>query len=177
MSAIFKKIICYPVKDRNKRFLLGKQGTVELLAIGLNPSKADEEQLDPTSRNIEKIANHNGCDGWWLINLYPKRTSKPVELPKNPDIGLTQQNLIIIKDLLQDPEFKIVKVLCCWGNHVDNHLYLRLQSIKILENIKKYNLKLYCIGNTKSGNPFHPAPMSVNRFLGGIDRLKLVSYK
>ncbi|MDG2108790.1 MAG: DUF1643 domain-containing protein [Flavobacteriaceae bacterium] len=176
MSTTYTKIICNPVKDRNKRFLLGKQGTVELLAIGLNPSKANEEQLDPTSRNIEKIANNNGCDGWWFINLYPKRASKPAKLPKNPDIRLTQQNLIFIKDLLQDPKFKIIKVLCCWGNHVDDHLYLKLQSVKILGYIKQYNLKLYCIGITKSGNPFHPAPMSVNRFLGGIDRLKLISY-
>ena len=176
MSAIFKKIICYPVKDRNKRFLLGKQGREELLAIGLNPSKANEQQLDPTSRNIEKIAKYNGCDGWWLINLYPKRTSKPSKLPINPDIGLTQKNLMFIKDLLQDPKFKIIKVLCCWGNHVDDHLYLKLQSVKILDYIKEYNLKLYCIGITKSGNPFHPSPMSVNRFLGGINRLKLISY-
>ena len=28
------------------------------------------------------IAEKNGCDGWWLVNLFPKRTSKPVNLPK-----------------------------------------------------------------------------------------------
>lgn len=176
MSATYTKIICKPLNDRNKRFLLGKQGKVEMLAIGLNPSKANEEKLDPTSRNIQKIANNNGCDGWWLVNLYPKRTSKPINLPKTPDSMLIQQNLLFIKDLLQDPKFKIIKVLCCWGNHIDDHLYLKLQSFKILESIKEYNLSLYCMGNTKSGNPFHPAPMSINRFLGGIDRLKLIPY-
>jgi serine/threonine protein phosphatase 1 len=76
------KIICNPLNDNKKRFLLGKTGTVELLAIGLNPSKANEEKLDPTSRNIEKIALQNGCDGWWLVNLYPKRAAKPIHLPK-----------------------------------------------------------------------------------------------
>jgi hypothetical protein len=38
------KIICNPLNDNKKRFLLGKTGTVELLAIGLNPSKANEEK-------------------------------------------------------------------------------------------------------------------------------------
>jgi len=176
MSTTYTKIKCKPLNDRNKRFLLGKQGKVELLAIGLNPSKANEEKLDPTSRNIEKIANNNGCDGWWLINLYPKRTSKPINLPKTPDSNLTHQNLIFIKNLLKDPKFKIIKILCCWGNHIDDHLYLKLQAVKILDSIKEYNLSLYCIGNTNSGNPFHPAPMPVNRFLGGIDQIKLIPY-
>ena len=99
MSATYTKIICKPLNDRNKRFLLGKQGKVEMLAIGLNPSKANEEKLDPTSRNIQKIANNNGCDGWWLVNLYPKRTSKPINLPKNPDSMLIQQNLLFIKPI------------------------------------------------------------------------------
>jgi hypothetical protein len=45
MSATYTKIICKPLNDRNKRFLLGNQGKVEMLAIGLNPSKANEEKL------------------------------------------------------------------------------------------------------------------------------------
>ena len=45
-----------------------------MLAIGLNPSTANEDNLDPTSRNIQAIAQKNECDGWWLVNLYPKRT-------------------------------------------------------------------------------------------------------
>ena len=34
-----------------------------MLAIGLNPSTANEDNLDPTSRNIQAIAQNNGCDG------------------------------------------------------------------------------------------------------------------
>ena len=62
-------IVCLPLNDPEKRFLLGKKGTAEMLAIGLNPSRADETKLDPTSRNIERIAKNNGCDGWWFVNL------------------------------------------------------------------------------------------------------------
>ena len=43
----YKKIICRPLNDNNKRFLLGKNGTAQMMAIGLNPSKANEGKLDP----------------------------------------------------------------------------------------------------------------------------------
>ena len=79
-----KKIICYPLKDNRKRFLLGRKGNSELLAVGLNPSTANESSMDPTSKNIESIANQNGFDGWWLVNLYPGRYPKPKDLPKKP---------------------------------------------------------------------------------------------
>ncbi len=170
------KIICKPLNDCNKRFLLGKKGRAEMMAIGLNPSKADEIKLDPTSRNIEKIANNNGCDGWWLVNLYPIRTANPSNLPIKPNSKLTEKNIHFILDLLQNPKSKIKMILCCWGNHIDDHFYLKLQASKILEFIKEQNYIIYCLGMTKSGNPFHPSPMSVNVFLGGINRLRISKY-
>ena len=27
-----------------------------------------------------------------------------------------------------------------------------------------------------NGNPYHPAPMTVNRYLGGINNVKLIKY-
>ena len=75
-------IICIPKNDNYKRFLIGEKGEKELLAIGLNPSSANENTLDPTSKNIKAIAKNNGFDGWWIVNLYPIRTSNPKNLPK-----------------------------------------------------------------------------------------------
>ena len=89
---------------------------------------------------------------------------------------LAKKNFDFISNLLQNPKFKITKVLCCWGNHIDNHLYLKQQALIILEFIREQNLNLYCIGKTKSGNPFHPSPMSVNRHLGGINALGISQY-
>ena len=54
------EIVCFPVKDNTKRFLIGKRGQYEMLAIALNPSAANENKLDPTSKNIELIAYNNG---------------------------------------------------------------------------------------------------------------------
>lgn len=170
-------IICIPVDDPTKRFLLGKSGKAELLAIGLNPSTANEKKLDPTSRNIQSIANNNGCDGWWLVNLHPKRTSKPSNLPKKPDISLLQENHDFIEGMVKDSSYNVAKVLCCWGDNIRRQNYLQTQASEIIKVIEELNIPFQCIGTTKSGNPFHPAPMPVNRFLGGINQITLKSFE
>ena len=111
-------IRCIPNNDIKKRFLLGKSGEKELLAIGLNPSTANESSLDPTSRNIQTIANNNGFDGWWLVNLYPLRTSNPKKLPKIADKELMMKNQKFIEKLIIDPKYNICKVLCCWEKKI-----------------------------------------------------------
>ncbi len=169
-------LLCKPLADKNKRFLLGKEGHSTLLAIALNPSTANENKLDPTSRNIEKIALKSGCDGWWLINLYPLRTTNPKKLPSNPDPKIAKQNLLFIRSVLKNPDYRIQKVLCCWGNHVRDHSYLKEELEKILSLIKKYSIPCYSLGITKSGHPYHPSPMVVNRFLGGMNQIILKKF-
>ena len=171
------KIICQPVNDTTKRFLLGIKGSTELLAIGLNPSTANEDKLDPTSRNIQSIATKNGCDGWWLVNLFPKRTSKPANLPKRNNTSLSDKNIAFINDLLHDENYNFSKVICCRGNHINDYPYLKVQAQKTTTLLAKSGHKCYCIGITSSGNPYHPAPMPVNRFLGGINNITLKEFK
>mgnify|MGYP002051098106 CR=1 FL=1 len=123
-------------------------------------SKNDENGSKPKIRKFRRSA------AW----------PRPFNLPKTPNPSLIEQNTLLIENLLKNPKSKISKILCCWGNHVEDHFYLALQAQKILECIRGHGLHLYCIGKTKSGNPFHPAPMAVNRFLGGINHLKLIAY-
>ena len=85
-------MICNPPDDNNKRFLLGKNGSNEMLATGLNPSTANKDNLDPTSRNIQAIAQNNGCNGWWLVNLNAQRTPKPSNLPKKVNQVIAKEN-------------------------------------------------------------------------------------
>ena len=170
-----KNIICNPSYDVTKRFLLGKKGGDEMLAIGLNPSKANEDNLDPTSRNIQAIAQNNGCDGWWLINLYPKRTSKPSKLPKTVNQVIAKENVDFIREFINNDN-NISKILFCWGNHINNHSYLKKQADQIIATIEKLDLEPLCLGKTLTDNPLHPAPMVVNRFFGGINNVVLQKY-
>ena len=61
------QFVCIPKKDMNIRFLLGQKGNQNLVAIGLNPSKANENKLDPTSKNIKKMAEMKNSKSKTLI--------------------------------------------------------------------------------------------------------------
>jgi len=171
-----KSIICLPINDTTKRFLLGKKGNQELLAIALNPSTANEVTLDPTSRNVETLAVNNNCDGWYMVNLYPGRTSKPEFLPKTPDELLLIENYSFIKKLIDSNDFNITKVLLCWGNGVDSFSYLKESSKTIIAILEKHKVSCYYMKMTGAGNPYHPAPTPVNRWLGGINNVELKTY-
>ncbi|GAA4281959.1 DUF1643 domain-containing protein [Gaetbulibacter aestuarii] len=170
---IHKSIICLPVNDTSKRFLLGKKRNQELLAIALNPSTANEETLDPTSRNVETLAVNNNCDGWYLVNLYPSRTSKPEFLPKTSDELLLKENFNFIEKLFKSNDYNITKVLLCWGDEVDSFSYLKDSAKAIMAILDKYKIDCYCIETTAAGNPYHPSPTPVNRWLGGINNVEL----
>ena len=62
------------------------------------------------------------------------------------------------------------------GNHINDRKYLEEQAKIILNRITTAQLPLYCIGKTKLGNPYHPAPRVVNRFFGGVHKLKLQEF-
>ncbi|WP_019039722.1 DUF1643 domain-containing protein [Psychroflexus tropicus] len=79
------KYFCLPENDNEKRFALGKKGKRNLLCIGLNPNTANELKLDETTRNVERIANDNGYDGWLMANLYPTRNPKGYQLDNQAD--------------------------------------------------------------------------------------------
>ena len=171
------KLICIPESDTTKRFLLGQHGKKGLLAIGLNPSTANEQRLDPTSRNIKTIAQNNGFDGWWITNLYPHRTPKPSKLPKTANLNLAKENLDFIKKTISNPSNYIACILCCWGNNIEYRDYLKRYADQLLDDLNHLHKPTKCIGFTLKGNPYHPAPMGVNRFLGGINNIKLQPYQ
>ena len=68
-------------------------------------------------------------------------------------------------------------MLLCWGNNIDRHDYLREYATELLNYLDEINMNFLCIGLTAKENPFHPAPMAVNRFLGGLDNIKLQAYQ
>ena len=62
------------------RYSLEKQGNNELIVLGLNPSTADSTKPDRTMKKVMHYAEQEGFDGFAMINLYPRRATKPVNL-------------------------------------------------------------------------------------------------
>ena len=162
--------------DNGLRFVLGKPGKSCLLAVGLNPSSADEKRLDPTTRIIERIAQTHGLDGWYIINLYPVRCAKPSDLPRRKSADHFSQNIRCIDAFLQENMDSIGKVCLGWGNHIGKVSYLQNAAIEIRSLLMNYTSEFCCIGITKDGNPIHPSPLSVNTRYGGASSVKLREY-
>lgn len=58
------------------RFVLGKFGERNLICVGLNPSRAEPGNYDPTMKRVENWASMHGYDGHIMVNLYPPTSNQ-----------------------------------------------------------------------------------------------------
>jgi len=139
--------------ELNARFILGKLGEKNLVVVGVNPSVATRESLDPTSKRIKKYSEIHGYDGWILINLYPQIQTKVDSLDNEKNDELVKINLKHIETILKEKDITLV---AAWGEAIEWRKYLKdcLKDIDTLA--KKYNHEWNCIELTKYGHPCHP---------------------
>ncbi len=176
MKKIEKNIIfSVPEKDNQKRFIIGKKGNNNLLVVALNPSTADIDKHDPTTRNIENIAKLNGFDGWLLFNLCPKRATHPSELKINSEKNLLVDNLTFLNSILQFNQFDFKNVWLAWGNNINekNRQYFKESAYYMFQIFEKYGLDFLSAGINKPGHPTHPSPQSINMKYGTYKNVKL----
>lgn len=174
-----RELICLPKKDGDKRFVIGKPGKRNLLCVGINPNTADGQRLDPTSRNVEKIALNNGYDGWILVNLYPRRTKKVSFLEREPDKTLFGQNLKLIQSMVSKNQFGFDRVWLAWGNDIDslNQPYLKESAYHLCTMLRELNLDFVSAGINISGHPTHPSPQAMAQKFGKKSQdIKLTSF-
>ena len=81
--------------------------------IGLNPSTADENQLDPTLRRIRNFSESWGYNCFYMLNLFAYRATKPKDMFIAEDaIGPDNDSIIyLITSQIHD-------VVCAWGTTV-----------------------------------------------------------
>ena len=142
-----------------ERYVLGRPGERNILVLGVNPSTAKPGDDDPTIRNVRRIAENKGFDGWIMMNLHPQRTPHPEEMEEKT--VWSENNPMVIKAVMR--EFQVHAVWCAWGNMIDmpgkNFLYGALANI--YDVLGEY-VKWYSYGSlTKDGNPRHPLYMSL----------------
>lgn len=116
--------------ERVYRYALSRVWDVKkpmLLFVGLNPSTADENTLDPTLRKCIKFAKREGCGGLWVANLFAFRATNPKDMlaavdPVGPD------NDIWLLDIARWCPI----ILVGWGAH-GVHLGRDMQVRKLLQ--------------------------------------------
>ena len=151
--------------NNTARFVLGEYSNTTdktLVCVGINPSTATPNYLDPTLKKVKAISVSHYYTNWIMINAYPQRATNPNNLDIDCNVLLHNDNINAIRDLLTT--FTNADILFAYGNLIDKRAYLKTCLADILDSIKNshFNGQQYCIKRTVKGNPAHPLYQKVN---------------
>lgn len=120
--------------------------------VGLNPSTADERQLDPTLRRVLGFSQDWGYGSFVMLNLFGYRATKPSEMREAAEAGIdivgpgNDQNIIQVVQRAR-------LVICAWGTH--GALYGRDAMVVSLIH-QHHRHRPFCLGYTAQDFPRHP---------------------
>ncbi|GHT69270.1 hypothetical protein FACS189452_09910 [Bacteroidia bacterium] len=176
----YRKIYDYEVTD--VRYVLGETFNPSikkaLICIGINPSTAIPENLDPTLARVQGYAKASEEYGaWYMLNVYPQRATDPDDLEVEAQQELCRHNLDAIKKL-----FTMVKnadVWCAWGGNITKRDYLKGCLREIINQVpNNYTfIKRVPEANKEYPHPLHPiASVKTKPQLGKIEKTELLTY-
>lgn len=140
---------CYFSHDRRYRYTLehvwdGFAAPRLIQWIGLNPSTADEDKLDPTLRRIRAFSMAWGYTGFVMTNLFAFRSKEPRYMLEAADpFGPENQGHITATAI------RCETTVAAWGT-LGSH---RDAAAKLSA---AFGRPLYCLGTNSDGSPKHP---------------------
>lgn len=138
-----------------------------IVAFGLlNPSKADETNVDPTNTRCRRYAEAWGYGGLRFWNLFAWRDTDPRNMLRAADpVGPDNDEAI-----LQQCSGAAI-IVCGWGNHGTH----RDRDQAAMQLLSAAGHELHVLRITKSGHPAHPlylpAALTPRRWFAGAARL------
>lgn len=157
--------------DHTARFVLGTVGKNPLICVGVNPSTATPQKLDPTVTRVARRAWRNNYDSWIMLNLYPQRSTDPDGMHAQYLPELKAQNEQRIAELLQG---RRVTLLAAWGELIEKRDYLP----DMLHGIAQITEQASC-GWMSIGAPLkrhHPRHPSRARYDMGLQSFDMATY-
>lgn len=137
------------------RYILGTRGERPLICVGINPSTAAPDALDPTLKSVERIAHANGYDSFLMFNVYAQRATRPDDMERVCNLRLHEENRKAFRYLLSLSEEPAV--WAAWGNVILKRNYLMDCMRDFLADGQAANARWYTAGPLlKSGHPHHP---------------------
>ena len=150
-----EKWLYVPNSYSEYRYILGTRGKNPLICIGINPSTAAPDALDPTLKSVERIAHANGYDSFLMFNVSAQRATRPDDLEKAMNPLLHGENRKAFRYLLSLSPAPAV--WAAWGNIIEKRDYLKDCMRDFLEDGKNVGAKWFTAGPLlKSGPPHHP---------------------
>lgn len=139
--------------DRKYRYVLWRiwdMSRGRVLFIGCNPSVADENKEDPTTKRCMGFAARWGYGGIYICNVKPivERDQYIARQHREP-IGVILENLVTVNAYIPHSQ----KIVVCWGN-------FKPPLSGILPLLEESKREIYCLGKNKDGSPRHPLYIS-----------------
>ena len=103
-----------PNRYEEYRYILGTRGKRPVICVGINPSTAAPNDLDPTLKSAERIAHANGHDSFLMFNVYAQRATRPDDMERERNEWLHGENMKAFRYLLSIAGEKPV-VWAAWG--------------------------------------------------------------
>ena len=140
------------------RYILGERGPDPLICIGINPSTARPDDLDNTLKSVKRIAAANGCEGWYMFNVYAQRATNPDDMDTELNPLLHRENMKAFEYILSNVKEGVrPAVWAAWGTIIEKRAYLKDCVREMAELGKKYNALWVCAGKSSvKGHPHHP---------------------
>ena len=134
--------------------------------FGINPSTADAEIDDATTRKWRGFATRNGCRKFIVGNLFAFRSTDPANLqhqvdPFGPQWREHTQRIIADADVL----------IPCWGGLSKMPKDLRGVPAHLLEKLISSGKPVLHFGSTSCGQPKHPLMLGYDTPLLPVNRI------
>lgn len=123
----------------------------QIMWIGMNPSTADENRLDPTLRRVRAFSHGWGFNTFIMTNVFAFRATLPKNMRKAEDpIGPDNDRMLV--EIAQQCDH----VVACWGglSNFPRSLRHRAASIRIM--LRDAGRPVQCLGRNDDGSPKHP---------------------
>ena len=143
------KWLYVPNRYDEYRYILGTRGKKPVICIGINPSTAAPDNLDPTLKSAQRIATANGYDSFLMFNVYAQRATRPDDMEKVRNEWLHNENMKAFRYLLSIAGERPA-VWAAWGSIIEKRGYLADCVREMLE-----------IGREAGAVWLHAGPLSV----------------
>ena len=137
------------------RYILGTRGQMPLICMGINPSTAAPDALDPTLQSAQRIALANGYDSFLMSNVYAQRATRPDDMEPSCNPVLHAENRKAFRYLLSLSPAPAL--WAAWGNIIEKRGYLMDCLGDFAADAQAAGAKWFTAGPPlKSGHPHHP---------------------
>jgi len=139
------------------RYILGTRGKKPLICVGINPSTAAPDALDPTLQSAQRVALSNGYDSFLMFNVYAQRATRPEDMERACNADLHAENMRAFDYALSLGKGGAPAVWAAWGAVIEKRDYLPRCVRDMIAVGETRGAQWFSAGKrTKAGHPHHP---------------------